>query len=90
MKDHNEKHEKELELLKKSCKENPKDFDLIQELLTLQKNKSLLNKKRGHCTSIRIMYIFMYTFHMYQHYVHIHVYVKYVSGLCWGSAGHSA
>ena len=47
MKDHNEKHEKELELLKKSCKENPKDFDLIQELLTLQKNKSLLNKKRG-------------------------------------------
>jgi len=47
MKDHNEKHEKELELLKKSCKENPKDFELIQELLTLQKNKSLLNKKRG-------------------------------------------
>ncbi len=47
MKDRNEKHEKELELLKKSCKENPKDFELIQELLTLQKNKSLLNKKRG-------------------------------------------
>lgn len=47
MKDQNEKHEKELELLKKSCKENPKDFELIQELLTLQKNKSLLNKKRG-------------------------------------------
>jgi len=47
MKDHNEKHEKELKLLKKSCEENPKDFDLIQELLTLQKNKSLLNKKRG-------------------------------------------
>ena len=23
------------------------DFDLIQELLTLQKNKSLLNRKRG-------------------------------------------
>jgi len=47
MKDRNKKHEKELELLKKSCKENPKDFELIQELLTLQKNKSLLNKKRG-------------------------------------------
>ncbi len=47
MKDRNEKHEKELELLKKSCKENPNDFELIQELLTLQKNKSLLNKKRG-------------------------------------------
>lgn len=47
MKDQNEKHEKELELLKKSCEDNPTDFDLIQELLTLQKNKSLLNRKRG-------------------------------------------
>lgn len=47
MKDHNEKKEKELELLKKSCQENPQDFELIQELLTLQKNKSLLNRKRG-------------------------------------------
>ena len=47
IKDHNEKHEKELELLKKSCEENPNDFELIQELLTLQKNKSLLNRKRG-------------------------------------------
>ncbi len=47
MKDQNEKHEKELELLKKSCKANPKHFDLIQDLLTLQKNKSLLNRKRG-------------------------------------------
>lgn len=47
MKDQNEKHEKELQLLKKSCDDNPSDFDLIQELLTLQKNKSLLNRKRG-------------------------------------------
>jgi DNA sulfur modification protein DndC len=47
MKDQNEKHEKELELLKKSCEDKPTDFDLIQELLTLQKNKSLLNRKRG-------------------------------------------
>lgn len=47
MKDHNEKKEKELELLKKSCQDNPQDFELIQELLTLQKNKSLLNRKRG-------------------------------------------
>lgn len=47
MKDQNEKKEKELELLKKTCEKNPKDFELIQELLTLQKNKSLLNKKRG-------------------------------------------
>jgi DNA sulfur modification protein DndC len=47
MKDQSEKQEKELELLKKSCEDNPADFDLIQELLTLQKNKSLLNRKRG-------------------------------------------
>lgn len=47
MKDQNDKREKELELLKKTCQKNPKDFELIQELLTLQKNKSLLNRKRG-------------------------------------------
>lgn len=47
MKDQNEKQEKELELLRKSCADNPDDFELIQELLTLQKNKSLLNRKRG-------------------------------------------
>ncbi|SZD73605.1 PUA domain (predicted RNA-binding domain) [Candidatus Ornithobacterium hominis] len=47
MKDQKEKKEKELELLKKSCEKNPQDFELIQELLTLQKNKSLLNRKRG-------------------------------------------
>lgn len=47
MKNQNEKKEKELELLKKSCEKNPQDYELIQELLTLQKNKSLLNRKRG-------------------------------------------
>ena len=54
MKNQDEKNKKELELLKKACQDdpedfedNPKDFELIQELLTLQKNKSLLNKKRG-------------------------------------------
>lgn len=47
MNDQNEKKQKELELLKKSCEKNPQDFELIQELLTLQKNKSLLNRKRG-------------------------------------------
>lgn len=47
MKNQNEKKEKELELLKKTCEKNPQDFELIQELLTLQKNKSLLNRKRG-------------------------------------------
>lgn len=47
MEKQNKKQEKELELLKKSCKKNTKDFELIQELLMLQKNKALLNKKRG-------------------------------------------
>lgn len=47
MKDHNDKREKEIKLLKEVCKDNPKHFDLIQNSLTLCKNKSLLNKKRG-------------------------------------------
>jgi DNA sulfur modification protein DndC len=47
MNEQNEKHEKELELLKSVCLDKPADFELIQELLTLQKNKSLLNRKRG-------------------------------------------
>lgn len=47
MKDQEERTKKEMDLLRKSCKDNPDDFELIQELLTLQKNKSLLNRKRG-------------------------------------------
>ncbi len=47
MEKQNKKQEKELELLKKSCEKNSRDFELIQELLMLQKNKALLNKKRG-------------------------------------------
>lgn len=47
MEQKNKKQEKELELLKESCEKSPEDFDLIQDLLLLQKNKSLLNKKRG-------------------------------------------
>lgn len=47
MKDQNEKKEKELKILKKNCEETPHNFELIQELLTLLKNKSLLNRKRG-------------------------------------------
>ena len=46
MKEPNKKKEKELDLLKKSCDKKPQNFDLIQELLTLQKNKSLLKRKR--------------------------------------------
>lgn len=47
MKQDNEKIQKEVSLLKNVCKENPEDFDIIQELLVMQKNKALLNKKRG-------------------------------------------
>ena len=42
-----EKIEQKSKLLKKACKSNPKDFDLINQLLILQKGKSLLNRKRG-------------------------------------------
>lgn len=47
MKTNDEKLQKEIDLLKEVCSENPNDFDLIQELLTMQKNKALLNRKRG-------------------------------------------
>lgn len=47
MKTNDEKLQKEIDLLKDVCSKNPKDFDLIQELLTMQKNKALLNRKRG-------------------------------------------
>jgi DNA sulfur modification protein DndC len=43
----NEKLIKEANLLKDACNGNVKDFNLLQELLVLQKNKALLNKKRG-------------------------------------------
>jgi DNA sulfur modification protein DndC len=43
----NEKLIKEVNLLKEACNGNLKDFNLLQELLVLQKNKALLNKKRG-------------------------------------------
>lgn len=41
------KLQKEIELLKNVCSDDLKDYDLIQELLTLQKNKALLNRKHG-------------------------------------------
>lgn len=43
----NEKLIMEVSLLKEVCNGNAKDFNLLQELLVLQKNKALLNKKRG-------------------------------------------
>ncbi|MBU0489730.1 MAG: DNA phosphorothioation system sulfurtransferase DndC [Bacteroidetes bacterium] len=47
MKKFNEKMQKEVDLLKSVCNDKPSDFDLIQELLIMQKNKALLNRKRG-------------------------------------------
>ncbi|MCF8370831.1 MAG: DNA phosphorothioation system sulfurtransferase DndC [Bacteroidales bacterium] len=47
MKTNDEKLQKEIGLLREVCEDDPKDFKLIQELLILQKNKALLNRKRG-------------------------------------------
>lgn len=47
MKTNDEKLQKEIDLLKDVCTDDPTDFDLIQELLIMQKNKALLNRKRG-------------------------------------------
>ncbi|MBO4739885.1 MAG: DNA phosphorothioation system sulfurtransferase DndC [Bacteroidales bacterium] len=52
MKESNEKIQKESDMLKDACEKNPTNYDLIQELLTLQKSKSLLNRKRGLKTDI--------------------------------------
>lgn len=42
-----EKQLQEAELLKKSCIQEPKDVELIQDLLALQKTKTLMIRKRG-------------------------------------------
>ncbi|VBB44798.1 putative sulfurtransferase DndC [uncultured Paludibacter sp.] len=42
-----EKLQKEIDLLKNVCNDGSSDFELIQELLIMQKNKALLNRKRG-------------------------------------------
>jgi DNA sulfur modification protein DndC len=47
MEKHAKKIQKEKDLLKSVCKDEPADYDLISELLTLQRNKALLNRKRG-------------------------------------------
>lgn len=43
----NEQTIKEQEMLKDSCKDSPKDFELIHELLALQKTKTILMNNRG-------------------------------------------
>lgn len=47
MKVKDEKIQKEIDLLKTVCNDESSDFELIQELLIMQKNKALLNRKRG-------------------------------------------
>ena len=47
MKKDTEKIQREVNLLESVCSDQPSDFDLIQELLIMQKNKALLNRKRG-------------------------------------------
>jgi DNA sulfur modification protein DndC len=42
-----EKFKKESDLLKQSCKNDIKDVELIQDLLALQKTKTLMIRKRG-------------------------------------------
>jgi len=42
-----EKFKQEADLLKKSCKQEPKDVELIQDLMALQKTKTLMIRKRG-------------------------------------------
>ena len=47
MKIKDEKIQKEIDLLKTVCDDESSDLELIQELLIMQKNKALLNRKRG-------------------------------------------
>ena len=42
-----EKFKQETNLLKKTCTKEPKDVQLIQDLLALQKTKTLMIRKRG-------------------------------------------
>lgn len=42
-----EKQKQESDLLRKSCKQEPKDVDLIHDLIALQKTKTLMMRKRG-------------------------------------------
>ncbi len=44
---HIEKYQREEQLLREVCADYPDDFDFIQECLILQKNRSLMIRKRG-------------------------------------------
>jgi DNA sulfur modification protein DndC len=39
--------QREMDLLKKACSDNENDFDLIKDLLQLERNKMLMRRKHG-------------------------------------------
>ena len=43
----NEKNKLEAELMREVCKNNPDEGELIEQLLLLQKSKSLMQRRRG-------------------------------------------
>ena len=47
MKQHNELVKKEEELLLSACEKDKKQFTLIQDLLKLEKSKTIMMKRRG-------------------------------------------
>ena len=43
----NNKNKLEADLLREVCKDNPEEGELIEQLLLLQKSKSLMKRRRG-------------------------------------------
>ncbi len=56
MKKHNELIEKEEKILLSACNNDKKQFTLIQDLLTLEKSKTLMQKRRGLTKAIENIY----------------------------------
>ena len=45
--DENSKNKLEADLMREVCKENPEEGELIEQLLLLQKSKSLMKRRHG-------------------------------------------
>jgi DNA sulfur modification protein DndC len=45
--DENNKNKLEADLIREVCKDNPEEGELIEQLLLLQKSKSLMKRRRG-------------------------------------------
>ena len=56
MKQYNEQIKKEEELLLSACKDDKKQFSLIQDLLKLEKSKTIMLKRKGLIDSISKRY----------------------------------